>query len=832
MSRYGLDRRMGTNGLSIFAPTADQRYLLGADVFLRTHFPMVLRRYQNGRPAGSVSEDELLTQVLDTAGRTPGNRLWILYGAAGSGKSELMKWLETRIGQVNPVRASVTVRIARTELDVLSITERFRSLLSDGFFDETTHRRWQAARQKPRTLTKLILLSALESLLDSDEAINALFYRLLNAVQPYIERILASGELQEAPFESIELMSLETWQAIINETAIEAPLEYEQFRHQMITVFRDHLLEGVALPPTLRHISLEVRAQRGLHPILLVDDLVQSLNLFATDLLDYFITLEAGDWDVVLGLTPAAFEASQRGRNLLGRIAYLDTIDDRVEKLWLSDEAGHDSYVLTEENCHHFAARYLTEYHHLNGLTDKPALYPFQREVLVRIYRALPSGKGKARYFLRHVRNILEQVVEGEPLLEAVAKYARTESVARCQDPTLAAICELYGPLVPDESTRKVTLPASLLHFFGLPAKDSVVPVEPLLKLTLQREAITQVVDDEEKAAIHDWLLGRPVNRQLLQGVRRGAARWLRAICPPDQLHRNHIARPHGVLRWHKTYLGTRPPICLEGVDDETEGIPLSRVIGLVAFDLHRYATSIGNEAKLLALQLAAEPTLMSLCFAAMDYRKRALARLTDQLGISVDEMTVFLYLWSMIVEHKSHEHPPGFGDDFWAQLTHDYIQSPIQEAQLDEGLHQAIRHLFDDFFKLRENIYDGLRIVDLLRGRTPKNLLDSLMCADVTRLDRDYRLDGMPLRDALLTIQEIVHLWRRVKNTESALSQVAQRVLDALMTGDGPGVLLVQVPVEVWAELQGARPDVYAKLCVVLRSLPEEVTDNSKRSK
>jgi hypothetical protein len=35
MTEPGFDCRLTTNGLSIFAPTADQRYLLGADVFLR-----------------------------------------------------------------------------------------------------------------------------------------------------------------------------------------------------------------------------------------------------------------------------------------------------------------------------------------------------------------------------------------------------------------------------------------------------------------------------------------------------------------------------------------------------------------------------------------------------------------------------------------------------------------------------------------------------------------------------------------------------------------------------------------------------------------------------
>ncbi len=385
---------LNKTGLALFSPTADQRYLLGPDLFLRTHFPVTMRRFQNGH-AAEVSETALLNKLLDGSPVVPGNRVYILYAAPGSGKSEMMRWLQVQVERRSPQRAAVTVRISRTELDVLSIAERFKRLLSADTFSELTHTRWQAVRQKPRTMSKLLVLSALEGLLTSDDEINAIYYRLLNIVQPYIERSLGAID-DEADFDQAELISREAWQDIKAESALPIPLEYEQFRQQMLTHFQHHLLEGLDLPDTLARIAARVRREWGLRPLLLVDDLVQSLNLFATDLLDYFITLEAGSWDVVVGLTPAAFEANQRGRDLLQRIAYLDTIDDRVEKLWLSDEVGHDSYVLTEENCHHFAAPYLVEYHRLNGL-EVPSLHPFNRAALRRIYRGLPPGKGTAR---------------------------------------------------------------------------------------------------------------------------------------------------------------------------------------------------------------------------------------------------------------------------------------------------------------------------------------------------------------------------------------------------------------------------------------------------
>ena len=166
---------IGERGLRIFAATADQRYLLSPDVFLRTHHPITMRKFSPHRSSETCGEDDLLASILTTDPAGPGNRVFVLYGAAGSGKSELLRWLETRIGHEDPERADVTVRIARTELEVIRIAERFRQMLSQTYFDKSTYRRWEAARRKPRTLAKLLVLTALERMFDSDEEVNALY---------------------------------------------------------------------------------------------------------------------------------------------------------------------------------------------------------------------------------------------------------------------------------------------------------------------------------------------------------------------------------------------------------------------------------------------------------------------------------------------------------------------------------------------------------------------------------------------------------------------------------------------------------------------------------
>jgi hypothetical protein len=45
-----------------------------------------------------------------------------------------MRWLQTRLEQEAPARAEAMVRVARTDLNALAVTEKFRRLLDGGLF--------------------------------------------------------------------------------------------------------------------------------------------------------------------------------------------------------------------------------------------------------------------------------------------------------------------------------------------------------------------------------------------------------------------------------------------------------------------------------------------------------------------------------------------------------------------------------------------------------------------------------------------------------------------------------------------------------------------------
>ncbi len=802
--------------LSLFAPTADQRYLLGPEIFLRTHFPMHMIQYGHNTPKKVVAEQTLLDKLLDPPEHIRGNRVWVVYGTPGTGKSELMKWLETRIRQENQQRSMTMVRISRTELDILSIMERFNSMLSNQFLRETIHQRWQLARQKPRTLSKLILLYALENLCDSDEVINALFYRLLNIVHPYVETLLQYVEGDHSD-QSVEIISLEAWNAIINQISIPVYIDYEHFRHQLTIAFCQHLLEGFSLPETLRQISLEVCKRYNTRPLLLIDDLVQSLNLFATDLIDYFITLEEGNWDVIIGLTPAAFEGSQRGRLLLERISYLDTIDDRVEKLWLSDEAGHTSSVLTEENCYEFAAIYLSEYRTQAGSEEVLSRVLFNREVLTRIYRGLPRGKGKVRYFLRHLRLILEDVARGESPLETIARFTYNEYVVHNEDPFLSLLCNLYGPLLLHESQRGVTLSSELLQAFGIQRDEIFIPVEPLFSTQISVEASTTIQDDEEKRAIHDWLVGHESNRQLLRSLRQGTARFLRTAGISTGMYFPNIAQPSAILNWQQPYMEVHPPICLEGLDD-ANGIPLLKSISQIAFDLHRYAHATGTEAKAIEATLFNSPQLRAILYAASEFHEQKMKGLEKQLGMSLEHFAIGLFFWSLIIqrENDSHEVVP----------LPEAMQQKVRSATIQfshsgyEYLRPSIkewRQCFDDFFKLREHLYDVPRLTAYYAQHTLQEVFECIVEIDTNNIGHEYHWGRKPLWRVLAEWQEVMK--KLLRNTQTGLPNLIQEMVSLLENAGSQGVPLSDIPLEVLTTLDQENPELASHMRIYLKS-------------
>lgn len=817
-----------TDGLQVFNTTADQRYLLGEETFLHTHFPMRMRRYQNGHTPSQFTEADLIDDLLAQGGVPLGNRVFFLYGAAGAGKSELLRWIQASVSRLSPIRAQYMVRVNRNELDVLSIVEKFKSLLSDNFFNQKTHKRWEEARRKPRTVAKLILLSALEKTYDSDEFINTLYYRLLEWIQPRVERALVIERVGEEYNTPIELLSREDLAEMQAESVFDVNLEYEQFRFYLSHAFQDLLLEGNSLPDTLRQISAQLATSKQ-RPIFLIDDLVQSLSIFSTDLLDYFITLDEGNWDVVIGLTPNALSDNDRGKRLLDRITYLDTFDDRVTKLFLSDARGDESYFLNTENSPAFLSLYLDMFRSMNGTpcSDCPfqkqcgtvfgqegdaLLAPLNPILVQRIFNNLPDGKGKARQFLRVIREILLSAITTRQMETSLAGQVKLDMAAESSDKRLSTLVECYYPPVQDLEQHKVDI--DFLSAFNLDIDPVLVNLQPLGRQTGNEPTSlphSTWLEDANSLVVKDWLDGKPINRQSIQSLRRGTARWLRVCMPVGNFHRPNKPKPHRILRWNGVYMDVHPPIMLEGVDDES-GIYLSPQIGILAFHLSEYAQANGKRRTALAALIASNLYAQEIIHQARCFQADLEASLTAQLGRTPAQLAYeIIALFRMLGDAPHMDRNPLLN-----QLPVSTSVAP--NAQISLKVLEYARLLFEDFFMLREQLYDYAGFHQTLSERSLDEFAHSLLSLDVTRISPEFGIGNILLAEYISKVQQRILVWQNPL-LSSDLSYVHAILIRSFSDYGTVGLPFSNIPSDIWGRIKMENPDVFQRLRIYLDS-------------
>ncbi|MEH7255606.1 hypothetical protein V7111_26205, partial [Neobacillus niacini] len=100
---------ISTKSIGYLYGTADERYSFSKDFYRKTHFPQILNRYYKNKLFESVTEKDLLQELEEN--HTFGNRVYVIFGSTGSGKSELLCWIRDQWDLTNNPRP--IVRISR-----------------------------------------------------------------------------------------------------------------------------------------------------------------------------------------------------------------------------------------------------------------------------------------------------------------------------------------------------------------------------------------------------------------------------------------------------------------------------------------------------------------------------------------------------------------------------------------------------------------------------------------------------------------------------------------------------------------------------------------------
>lgn len=830
------------SSLGIFSATADQRYIIGEDVFFRTHFPISMKRFRPGGEVVTWTEGDLLRELTSTGGDgISGNRTFVLYGAAGSGKSEMVRWLEC--SQSRGGRRPYVLRISRTELDPVKILQKILGHFKGISLDDSISHHWEDLRKKPVTLANHLVWSALGKMFPSDEEIIPISYRLRPIIEQNL-RLNFSGIDNPGDLEgrTPELISLEDLEELARECSLNFDLNCSQLRYLMAQELEQSVLGGYNFVATLKAISSELMARVGIRPLLLIDDLVQSLNIYSTDLLDFFITMEEGSWDIVLGLTPASFESSRQGRETLGRIAALDTFDDRLIKLWLTDEQGHDSYFIDTGNCHLFAEKYLLEVKGQGGYkcggscalvhsctalqgsleNSPPSLAPFNRALLARIYRSLPRDKGKARYFINAIGEILRGGARGD-FTAALEAHVRREISVDHPDPQVRLVAETYAPgsagregLVrisgqvlaillgrPEGACRDMEVRATSLTPAGATARAKLLdPGEETIEI------------DPSKAAVRDWLEGRPTNKELLKGLRLGLAFLCRELAQPCGIMPPNTSRLSPQMRWDETVEGSKVPVSLEGLD-HFGGIMVPRSLGHTAYQINNiHLKKGGAREEALAGALLAEEVH---CVArdAQEFRESLCARLEGELGLHPRDFAYLLFMLLMEVGQEGREVPPTFNNT--GPSGNFVYPGDLDDRRVlfPEPLAAAMRSLFKDWFLLRENVYDAIGLAEYKKKYGSVDPLLEIAKLSPGRISPTFKLAEFDLDTFVAKVQGVINELTGLARGEKALRERdrAEEILGLLGELQHPGA---------HAEIQGLVAQSAARLDLPQPFIPD----------
>jgi hypothetical protein len=157
-----------------------------------------------------------------------------------------------------------------------------------------------------------------------------------------------------------------------------------------------------------------------------------------------------------------------------------------------------------------------------------------------------------------------------------------------------------------------------------------------------------------------------------------------------------------------------------------------------------------------------------------------------------------------------------GLSEGFQRQIKALGARLPMWQQETGEDLGKSIRQLFDDYFRLRENVYDGLRTAQVISDRTTDVLMNALVGISSERLEKDYCLNSELLRDVLMVVQEMIQVWRQPIDKGEELSPATQALLAALADDGQQSVQLCKVPIEAFSEIKEERPTIYEKLWIV----------------
>ncbi|MUV85322.1 S-layer protein [Natronomonas sp. CBA1123] len=419
------------------------------------------------------------------------NRIFILRGETGSGKSQLCQWLEYQIGQ-NPGEGDddthIALHVSRSETRIKDIVD----ILTEPIEMEIDVRDVGGLVPEKVANAMLANLDAYEPMLEavSEEEIQSLIADrsgtdlrgiLEENIQAYIDAVQSDEEedipdlLTEADYRELSMNAFNRGKG--GDTifpALQSFIDEELSTKLGVGDFQQRL----------RDISEEY-VEQGLRPVLICEDLT-TFSVLKEQLLDHIFQLDSGQYDVVLGWT-TGWEKENIDTALGASEDAQTYMKDRSEGyLSTTDETGQ-AYFLTDDVTVELTRKYLSVIRDESDVdpgmeipeADFDGLYPFNAEFVKRAYRNLVQDGNERRtprlLLMRIVRECLTSTV---PPFEAISGNPYVKQFPTPIDlrypSAVQSIAKWYGIPTAQGDLR---VPKSVFRLFDVSIPDGTLDV-------------------------------------------------------------------------------------------------------------------------------------------------------------------------------------------------------------------------------------------------------------------------------------------------------------------------------------------------------------------
>jgi hypothetical protein len=730
------------------------------EVFEKTHLPIQKIRvdFSKDLPVNKdfINEGEFKNLVVKSLPEDH-NRIFLIVGETGCGKSELCQWLEYNIDD----GLHIPLHISRSDTKIEDIARILNSHLPEP--PRESEESVELVNIAPELLAEKLTVE-LKIEFGRDKTIKnprdrnileKLFkdaefrIKLARDIENYQQGILNRNKERRLLILSEQSFK---WFPIANGLA-DVEKSY-LFVNKVITNTLKEYLKVTDLGNKLKQIS-EHYAKQGKRPVLLLEDLT-SFTFLAEDLIDYLFDLPKGHYDVVIGWT-TGFESAHRDFIFKAPDA-LTYMKERLRaRLVLTDENGSTFFL--KDAYKELARKYLSAIKCGRCRickTDKDGLYPFNAPCLDKIYGNLQEEghpKQTPRLFLEFViRRILQSPELPWKVLSSTSLYIRPVpsliGQAYNDFPDFVELAKWYGA----EKERNVEIETAVIEWFGIPSpfpkegQKCIIPMSSLgiaiKKGGIRTEEEVQMTNEEEVADFQLWLEGKSTRFLGRDSLRKGAIEEIQLVADPCEIKNARSTLPKTVSLFYQRGVESIPVFVEDSGDD-----PIDKEYKLVVprksppevleqlFYVGRGGT-VSESNVVAVLEWGNEQ--------AEEFNKRLVRNLADAMGIRVEELVIFskFLIVNLVGECR--------------ELDANHLKTDIEQNHsptpffLDDNLNvnalallekaDEIQSLFSSFFLITSTFFDYLTFQEFSSSIDLNKILKKVGNIDLRRIRDGYK--------------------------------------------------------------------------------------------